>query len=327
MKVLFIGGTGNISTSSSCLALENGFELWHLNRGASGQTLQGVKNIHCNVNDRAAMVQALNEHHWDAVVNWIAFTPADIERDLTLFRGKTAQYLFISSASCYQKPPQSPIITERTPLSNPYWQYSRDKIQCEQRLLEAHRKEGFPCTIVRPSHTYSRVIPIAVAGWTEYTAIDRIKRGLPVVVHGDGTSLWVLTHADDFATGLTSLLGNQQAIGEAYHITSDEVLSWNQIYQHIGQALGVEPHLVHVSSDKISRYNEDYRGTLLGDKSHSVIFDNSKVKAVCPRFQCTTEFADGIRSTLDWFEAAPERQHINENDNKMMDHLIAAEQV
>ncbi len=325
MKVLFIGGTGNISTSCSCHALESGIELWHLNRGTSGEPVKGVKNLHCDVNSATAMERALAEQHWDVVVNWIAFSAADIERDLTLFKGKTGQYIFISSASCYEKPPQSPVITEQTPLSNPFWQYSRDKIECEYRLMQAYRDEGFPCTIVRPSHTYSRVIPIAIGGWTDYTAVKRIKNGQPVIVQGDGTSLWVVTHADDFATGLVGLLGNNHAIGEAFHITSDEVLSWNQIYQQIGLAVGAEPKLIHVSSEKIVRFDQEYQGTLLGDKAHSVIFDNSKIKKTVSQFQCTTSFAEGIKSTIDWFEASAERQIINMRDNNMMDQLIAAE--
>lgn len=325
MKVLFIGGTGNISTACSCLAVETGIELWHLNRGKTGNQIQGVKTLVADINDRAALEDVLADHVWDCVVDWIAFTPEQVQRDIELFSGKTEQFIFISSASCYQTPPDSPVITEHTPLNNPYWQYSRDKIACEALLLKAHKDIGFPVTIVRPSHTYSNVIPIAIGGWEEYTAIDRMKRGLPVVVHGDGSSLWVLTHSEDFAQGFNGLIGRQESIGESYHITSDEVLTWNQIYQQIADALGVEAKLVHVTSDRICRYDPEYVGPLLGDKTASVIFDNSKIRQLVPDFQCTTPFAEGIKTTLEWFEADPTRQTVSDAANKMMDELIASE--
>lgn len=325
MKVLFIGGTGNISTACSCLAVETGIELWHLNRGKTGNQIQGVKTLVADINDRAALEDVLADHVWDCVVDWIAFTPEQVQRDIELFSGKTEQFIFISSASCYQSPPDSPVITENTPLNNPYWQYSRDKIACEELLLKAHKDIGFPVTIVRPSHTYSNVIPIAIGGWEEYTAIDRMKRGLPVVVHGDGSSLWVLTHSEDFAQGFNGLIGRQESIGEVYHITSDEVLTWNQIYQQIADALGVEAKLVHVTSDRICRYDPEYIGPLLGDKTASVIFDNSKIRQLVPDFQCTTPFAEGIKTTLEWFEADPTRQTVSDAANKMMDELIASE--
>lgn len=325
MKVLFIGGTGNISTASSCLAVELGMELWHLNRGTSGNPIRGVNTLHCDINNVEKARQLLASHTWDAVVNWVAFTAADVERDIALFGGRTEQYVFISSASCYQSPPESPVITETTPLSNPYWEYSRNKIACEQTLMAAFETSGFPATIVRPSHTYSTVIPIAIGGWTEYTTIDRMLRGQPVVVQGDGTSLWVLTHAEDFAKGFTGLLGRSESIGEAYHITSDEVLTWNQIYRHLGAAVGVEPQLVHVTSDKICRYDPEYTGSLLGDKSCSVIFDNTKIKQLVPDYSCTTLFSEGIKTTLEWFDAEPARKQVDAATNTMMDRLIAAE--
>lgn len=325
MKILFIGGTGNISTASSCLAVELGIELWHLNRGTSGCPIRGVSCITCDTTDSAAMTKALADHQWDCVVNWIAFTEQDIERDIALFAGTTEHYVFISSASCYQSPPSSPVITELTPLSNPYWEYSRSKIACERRLQKAYEDCGFPVTIIRPSHTYSSVIPIAIGGWQEYTTVDRMKRGLPVVVHGDGTSLWVVTHAEDFALGLVGLLGSSTSFGESFHITSDEVLTWNQIYEQLGAAVGVEPRLVHVTSDKICRYAPEYTGSLLGDKSNSVIFDNGKIKRHVPDFQCTTPFAEGIKTTLEWFEAKPERQYVCAKTNQMIEQLVATE--
>ncbi|TVZ38385.1 nucleoside-diphosphate-sugar epimerase [Alteromonadaceae bacterium 2753L.S.0a.02] len=325
MKVLFIGGTGNISTACSCLAVELGIELWHLNRGSSGKQIHGVRNLIADINDSARVNELLAEHQWDCVVNWIAFLPSEVERDIALFSGKTEQYIFISSASCYQTPPESPVITELTPLSNPFWQYSRDKIACEHLLLNAFNDYGFPATIVRPSHTYANVIPIAIGGWQEYTTVDRMKRGLPVVVHGDGSSLWVLTHAEDFAQGFVGVIGRQESVGETYHITSDEVLTWNQIYRQLANALGVEAQLVHVTSDKICRYDPEYIGNLLGDKTASVIFDNSKIRQLVPDFQCTTPFSEGIKTTLEWFDADPARQQINPATNKMMDDLIAHE--
>lgn len=325
MKVLFIGGTGNISTATSCLALESGVDLWLLNRGQTPVGVQGAKLIQCDIHNEVEVAKLLDEHDWDCVVNWIAFKPEEIERDIRLFGGKTGQYIFISSASCYQTPLQNPLITENTPLENPLWQYSRDKIACEQRLLREYEDKGFPVTIVRPSHTYSNVIPIAIGGWTEYTTVDRIKRGLPIVVHGDGTSLWVLTHAEDFAKGFFGLLGLQDSIGEAFHITSDELLTWNQIHQHIASALGVEAKIVHVTSDRISKLDSEYIGSLLGDKAASVIFDNSKIKGYVPDFQATIPFSEGIRSTLAWFEADPQRMRVSDATNAFIDMLIRTE--
>jgi len=229
MKVLFIGGTGNISTASSKLAIEKGFELYHLNRGMTKSELPNVKTIYGDIN-KPEELHELKKHQWDVVVNWIAFTTQDIERDIKLFKDKTNHYIFISSASCYQKPLSYPIITESTPLHNELAVYSNNKIKCEERLMKACREENFPMTIVRPSLTYDTVIPIAIGGFKEYTTADRILKGKPIIIHGDGTSLWTVTHSDDFAKGLVGLLGLKQAIGHAFHITSDEVLNWNMIY-------------------------------------------------------------------------------------------------
>ncbi len=325
MKVLFIGGTGNISTSCSCLALENGVDLWLLNRGQTGVSIQGAQQIQADIHNEAETAAALTGHEWDVVVNWIAFEPKDVERDIRLFAGKTHQYIFISSASCYQTPLKHPIIRETTPLENPFWEYSRNKIACERLLTEAYEKQGFPATIVRPSHTYSKVIPICIGGWTEYTTVDRIKKGLPIVVHGDGSSLWVLTHAEDFALGFFGLLGLEASIGEAFHITSDELLTWNQIHEQLAAALGKEANIVHVTSDRIAKHDPEYIGSLLGDKTSSVIFDNSKIKSVVPDFQCTIPFAEGIKTTLDWFEADPARQIISDETNHFIDMLIKTE--
>lgn len=294
LKVLFIGGTGNISTSVSKLCVNRGIDIYLLNRGSRKVNIPGVKTILADISNVNETSTALKEHNWDVVVNWIAFHPSDVERDINLFRNKTKQYIFISSASIYQKPLSHPIITESTPLCNPYWEYSRNKITCEEILNRAYRQEGFPITIVRPSHTYDTVIPVAIGGWTEYTIIDRMKKGKKIIVHGDGTSLWTLTHAEDFAKAFTGLLGHQQAIGHAFHITSDEILTWNQIYQAVAQAAGCEANIVHIPSDFICKCEDSLTGDLIGDKTHSVIFDNTKIKTFVPDFKAVIPFKQGI---------------------------------
>lgn len=324
MKVLFIGGTGNISTEASKLAISQGVDLYLLNRGSSGVNIPGAKTIIGDIYNFEEVKRALKDHAWDVVVNWIAFIPGHITTDLELFRGKTKQYIFISSASVYQKPPSYHIITESTPLYNPYWAYSRDKIDCENVLMKAYQEEDFPVTIVRPSHTYDKTIPLTIGGWTEYTAIDRMKKGQKVIIQGDGTSLWTVTHSSDFAKGFNGLLGNQRAIGHPVHITSDEVLTWNQIYQTVADAVGVELNAVHIASDFISSVIPGEKDGLWGDKSHCAIFDNSKIKNLVPGFTATLPFSEGIKRTLSWFEADSERMAVNEKTNKMMDKIINA---
>ncbi len=245
-------------------------------------------------------------------------------RDIGLFRDKTNQFVFISSASAYQKPPVHPVITESTPLCNPFWEYSRNKIACEERLIHAYRDERFPVTIVRPSLTYDTVIPVAIGGWTEYTVIDRMKKGLQIIVHGDGASLWTVTHAEDFAKGFIGLLGHPQAIGEAFTITSDEILTWDQIYWTIAHAAGCEAHLVHIASDFIVACEETLRGGLLGDKSCSVIFDNSTIRRIVPDFHATIPLRVGIRKTLEWFDADPARKIVRRETHEMMDRILHA---
>ncbi len=322
MKVLFIGGTGNISSSVSRLCVERGIELYHLNRGTRGVKIEGVTTFTGDISDLRFVHRMIEDQTWDVVVNWIAFYPDEIERDIVLFRDKTKQYIFISSASAYQKPPSSPFITESTPLANPYWEYSQNKIACEDVLNWAYRNEGFPVTIVRPSLTYDTVIPVAIGGWTEYTIIDRMKRGEKIIVHGDGTSLWTITHADDFAKGFIGLLGHQQAIGHAFHITSDEILTWNQIYEAVASAAGYELNSVHISSDFIAKYSENLKGSLLGDKAVSVIFDNSKIKSFVPDYRAVIPFSKGIKRTIEWFKEDTGRQIINADTNKLMDRII-----
>ena len=322
MKVLFIGGTGNISTSVSKLCIQNGIELFLLTRGTKNVTIPGVKIITADYKNYDELNYKLKNYKWDVVVNWIAFETNDIEKDLDLFRSKTNQYIFISSASVYQKPPKHPIITESTPLFNPYWLYSQHKIKCEERLNRAYQEENFPVTIVRPSLTYDTVIPVIFGGWTEYTVIERIKKGKKIFVHGDGSSLWTITHAEDFAKGFYGLQGHQQAIGHSFHIPSDELLTWNQIYQSVAAAVGVEANIVHIPSDFIGGYSERLYGSLLGDKSWSVIFDNSKIKRFVPDFVASIPFNKGIKKTLDWFETDPNRQIVNEESDQLFNKII-----
>lgn len=327
MKILFIGGTGLISSACSDLATERGHELFILNRSASTKypvpksatILQG--DIYA---DEARLASLLAGHRFDAVVDFLAFTVNDIERDIRLFSDNTDQFVFISSASAYQKPPKHYLITEETPLENPFWQYSRDKIACEERLMKAHREEGFPVTIVRPSLTYGfSQIPLVGASWLHpYTVIDRMKRGEKIIVPGDGTSLWVLTWNEDFAKGLVGLLGNEKAIGEAFQITSDEVLTWNQIFLEVYQALGLEPNVIHIPSDVIAAHDPSRLGTLIGDKVNSVVFDNSKIKRFVPEFSCEVNWAEGLRRTLTWFESHPEYQTIDREMNALWERII-----
>lgn len=324
MKILFIGGTGNISASVSRLCVEKRIDLYLLNRGVSKLEIPGAVNITGDINDQASIKEKLKDHKWDVVVNWIAFTEDDIIRDFNIFRDKTDQYIFISSASAYQKPLQNPIITESTPLENPFWEYSRNKIACENKLTELHNQNEFPITIVRPSLTYDTVIPVAIGGWKEYTIIDRIKKGEKIIVHGDGTSLWTITHAEDFAKGFIGLLGNNKSIGEAYHITSDELLTWDQIYTYVANAVDAEPNIMHIASDFICSVEESLTGTLIGDKSVSAIFDNSKIKSLIPDFYASIPFKEGIKETIKWFESDSNRMVVNPETNKMIDRIISA---
>ncbi len=318
MRVLFIGGTGNISSSVSELALAQGIDLVHVNRG-NREPIRGVTSLTADLRNDEQMRSVLTGEHFDVVVNWIAFTPEDIQRDYDLFQDRTDQYIFISSASCYQKPPRSPIVTEATPLENPHWQYSRNKIAAEALLASFG---DFPFTIVRPSLTYGNLFPIALGGWGCFTLADRIRRGAPIIIHGDGTSLWTVTHAEDFGRGFIGLLGNPDALGEAVHITSDEVLTWNQIYQCVADAVGVEPQVVHIPTDFLMSQDASFEGGLWGDKAHSIIFDNSKIKSLVPGFEAKIPFAEGAQRVYDWFMADPSRQRINPEVNAQLDGLL-----
>jgi nucleoside-diphosphate-sugar epimerase len=327
MKVLFIGGTGIISMACTHLAMERGIDVTLLNRGHHTAHLPaGVNTVAVDIEDTPAVSRALGSASFDAVVDWVAFDPKHIERDIALFRGRTRHYIFISSASAYQKPATHYPITESTPLANPYWDYSRQKIACEERLMRAYREEGFPITIVRPSLTYGDTqIALAINSWAKsYTVVDRIRRGKKVIVPGDGSSLWVITHNTDFAKGLVGLLAREQAIGHAFHITSDEVMCWDQWYRLTAEAAGAEPNLVHMPSDFIAACVPEARGGLLGDKAVSVIFDNTKIKRFVPGYCATVPFTQGIRQTMAWFDADPARRLIDDEANAQWDHLIAA---
>jgi nucleoside-diphosphate-sugar epimerase len=322
VKILFIGGTGNISAATSRLCVERGIDLYLLNRGARKVEIPGAQLLRADIERPEQAAAVLRGHRWDAVVDWIAYTVQHVERDISLFHATTSQYVFISSASAYQKPLTHPIVTESTPLCNPYWEYSRNKIACEERLTSAYREEGFPITIVRPSLTYDTVIPLPIGGWTEYTAVDRMKKGKKVIVHGDGTSLWTVTHADDFAKGFVGLLGHTQAIGQAFHITSDEILTWNQITRSVAAAAGVEAHIVHIASDFLVQCDSSLMGTLIGDKASSVVFDNSKIKKFVPEYKATIPFSRGIERTLAWFDAEPSRKLINQATDDLIETIL-----
>jgi nucleoside-diphosphate-sugar epimerase len=326
MKVLFIGGTGIISTACTQLAVQRGIEVTLLNRGRHSTPPEGARTLSVDIEDTAAVFRVLSGEFFDAVVDWIAFEPSQIERDIALFRGRTRQFLFISSASAYQKPATHYLITESTPLANPYWDYSQQKIACEERLMRAYRDEGFPITIVRPSLTYGETqIPLAVNSWARsYTAVDRMRRGKKVIVPGDGSSLWVITHNTDFAKGLVGLLGREQAIGHAFHITSDEVMCWDQWYRLTAEAAGADPQLLHIPSDFIAACTPEARGSLLGDKAVSVVFDNTKIKRFVPDYCATVPFTQGIRRTIAWFDADASRRQIDEEANARWDSLIEA---
>ncbi len=320
MKALFIGGTGIISSACGDLAVKRGIDLVLLNRGKSSRPVPaGARVIQADIRDPGAARRALAGETFDVVVNWIAYTPDHIEIDLDLFSGKTGQYIFISSASAYQKPLSQLPITESTPLANPFWEYSRNKIACEDALLRAYRSSGFPITIVRPSHTYDRTLLPFHGG---FTVVDRMRRGKPVIVQGDGTSLWVLTHHRDFAVGFTGLLGNPRAIGDSFQITSDELLTWNQIFHIVAGAAGVNTELVHVPSDVIARYDPEWGAGLLGDKAHSVIFDNTKIKRIAPDFNPTISFARGAEEIMAWYDADPARQGIDEDVDRLIDQIV-----
>ncbi|MFR9775582.1 SDR family oxidoreductase [Micromonospora sp. MS34] len=321
MKVLFIGGSGIISSACARLAVEQGIELTVLTRG--GDTVRPVPPqataLRADIRDPGSVRAAIGGREFDAVVDWVAFTPEHVQTDLDLFRGRTGQYVFISSASAYQTPPARVPIVESMPLRNPFWQYSRDKIACEDVLTAAYRDEAFPATIVRPSHTYDRTSVPFDGGWT---ALGRMRQGREIVVHGDGTSLWTLTHHADFARGFVPLLGDPRTLGDVFHITSDEALTWNQIAETLAAAAGVEARIVHVPSDAIAAADPEWGAGLLGDKAHSMLFDNAKLRSVVPDYVPTIPFARGAREIVAWHDEDPARQRVDARLDAVMDQLI-----
>jgi nucleoside-diphosphate-sugar epimerase len=325
MRVLFIGGTGNLSYDCSLRARKIAIELYHLNRGTRQEKqVEGVRTLTADVNDEAAARAVLGSLEFDAVVNFIAYKPEQVERDIRLFSGRTSQYVFISSASAYRKPAVNHIITEATPLANPAWGYSRDKIACERALDTAWRESGFPATIVRPSHTYGLGwIPTT---WTsaDFTVAARMIAGKEIIVHGDGQSLWTLTHTRDFAVGLVGLLGNPAAVGEAVQITGDEALTWESIHRTIAAVLGVEPRIVHIPSDFIAAVDPDIGQHFLGDKTWSSLFDCSKLKRLVPEFRTTVPFHQGVRESIEWRLAVPARQISNSKTDALIERILAA---
>ncbi|MFH8251842.1 SDR family oxidoreductase [Microbacterium sp. B2969] len=321
-RVLFLGGTGTISASCVADAVRAGHDVTVLNRGSGRRELpDGVREIVGDIRDAASVREAVGDAEYDVVAEFLAFTPDHVQADLDLFEGRTGQYVFISSASAYDKPPRSVPVTESTPLRNPFWQYSRDKIACEDLLVDAYRERGLPITIVRPSHTYDRGLLPTTGHWTD---IARMRAGKPVVVHGDGTSLWTLTHARDFAVGFTGLLGHPAAIGEAFTITGDHAPSWNQIYEWLADAAGVaDPEFVHIASETIAAFLPDAGPGLLGDKAHTALFDNSKIKALVPAFGTTIRYDEGARETIAHYDARPDLQQIDPDQDAAFDRMIA----
>jgi nucleoside-diphosphate-sugar epimerase len=323
MRVLFVGGTGIISSACSELALERGIELYLLLRGQSPRPIpKGAKVLRGDIRDAASARKALGDLHFDSVVNWINFVPEHIQADIELFSGKTDQYIFISSASAYKKPVDNWPITESTPLHNPWWQYSRNKIACEELLWKAYRERGFPSVVVRPSHTYDKTLLPFDPYRCGYTVLKRLQQGKPIVVHGDGTTLWVLTHHKDFAKGFVPLLANPKAVGEAFHITSDELLTWDQIFTQVAHAAGVEPKIVHVPSEVIAKEHPDWGAGLLGDKTHSVIFDNTKIKRFAPDYNATIPFARGAQEIVAFYAENPDFEPLNPTIDALMDRFV-----
>ena len=326
MKILFIGGTGTISTAISKLLISQGHDLYLLNRGRRNETLPtGARFLLADVNDETKVAGLIRDLHFDCVADFIAFVPEHLQRDYRLFKDKTKQFIFISSASIYQKPLSDYRVTEATPLANPYWQYSRDKIACEDYLMKLYREERFPITIVRPSYTYDeRKVPLAVHGHSgTWSVIQRILDDKPVIIQGDGTSLWTMTHTDDFAKGFVGLIGNIRAQGETVQITSDETLTWNQIYQCIADALERPLKAVHVSSEFLASAGPyDFYGGLLGDKAGSVVFDNTKLKRLVPGFVAEKRFDQGVKETINHISAHPEYQPKDEAFDRWCDDIV-----
>lgn len=332
MRILIIGGTGTISSAITRQLAASGQDLWLLNRGTRKQEVPaGVKQIVADISNEEEVMRLLGDMQFDAVCEFIGFVPEQVERDIRLFKGRTRQYVYISSASAYNKPASNHVINEGTTLANPYWEYSRNKIACEELLMREYRENAFPVTIVRPSHTYcERSVPVSVHGLKgSWQVLKRMIDGKPVVVQGDGSSLWTLTWNEDFASGFIGLLGNPKAIGETFQIMSDESLTWNQVYKCVADALGVAFHPYYVSSEflaAVAPKEYDFTGNLLGDKSVTVVFDCSKLKRVVPGFQATTRFHEGVRRCVDYLLSYPELQVEDEEFDAWCDQVIAAQE-
>ena len=328
MKILLIGGTGTISSAITRQLAEGGHELWLLNRGNRKNVVPAnVLHVICDINDEAEVMRQTGAEVFDAVCEFIGFLPSQVERDIRLFTGRTRQYVYISSASAYNKPAASHVITEGTTLANPYWEYSRNKIACEELLMRTYREAGFPVTIVRPSHTYcERGVPVSVHGPKgSWQVLKRMMEGKPVLVQGDGSSLWTLTWNEDFARGFIGLLGNPKAIGEAFQIMSDEQLTWNQVYQSVANALGVTFKPYYVSSEFLAAVSPkayDFTGNLLGDKSVTVVFDCTKLKRAVPGFCATTRFDEGVRRCVAYLQSHPELQEEDPEFDAWCDRVI-----
>jgi nucleoside-diphosphate-sugar epimerase len=326
VKLLFLGGTGNISTACVERAVEEGHHVTVLNRGRSPSRLGSrVDVVTGDRGDGAFLRQVAEAARFDAVVDFIAFRPDQVEVAIEAFAGRVGQYVFISSTSAYEKPVVRHVITEETPLRNPFWEYARQKIACEERLWRARRESGFPFTVVRPSYTYGETWIPSGFGGQDYTVVSRMRRGRPIVCHGDGTSLWVMTAASDFAVGLVGLLGQDGALGEAFHITSDEVLTWQAIYRTIAEAAGAELEMVHVPSALIAAFYPERGGSLLGDKAWSVVFDNAKIRRFVPAYRPRVTFAEGMARSIAWFDADPARRTVNQETDGRIDRVIAAQ--
>lgn len=328
MRALLIGGTGTISSAITDALSRTDWEVWLLNRGKSAAELpENINVIHADINNDEEAAKALDGMTFDTVCDFIGFVPEQLERDFRLFSGRCRQFMYISSASAYHKPVADYRITEGTTLANPYWEYSRNKIACEELLMKHYREDGFPVTIIRPSHTYcEKSVPLGVHGKNgSWQVLRRMLDGKPVIIHGDGTSLWTITHNTDFAKGFIGLMGNPHAIGECFHITSDESVTWNQIYKSVADALGVELKPYYVSSDFLADVSDyDLLGSLIGDKAQSVVFDNSKLKKAVPGFCATVRTEEGIRRTVEYVLSHEECQQADEEFDAWCDKVISA---
>ena len=326
MNLLFLGGTGNISTACVELALVRGHDVTVLNRGRTlSRVPASVRAMTGERDDPAALRRAAETTRFDAVVDFLGYRPEQVETAIDAFGSRVGQYVFISTTAAYSKPVRRHVITEETPLDNPFWEYARLKIACEERLWRARRESGFPATVVRPSYTYGETWIPSGFGGQDYTVVNRMRGGRPIVCHGDGTSLWVMTAASDFAVGLVGLLGQDRAGGEAFHITSDEVLTWQAIYHTIAQAAGATLDLVYVPSALIASMYPDRGGSLLGDKAWSVVFDNAKIRRFVPDFRPRVSFAEGLARSVAWYDADPGRRVVNAEADGRIDAVIAAQ--